>query len=224
MKVSIITPSTRRPEQLRACIERLIETTQEHDVEIICVIDDCPDSLKALEGLPIIVISNPKHQGAGACWNQGSRIATGGAFVLGADDVIYHDGWLDAALAALDKLGGSGMVGLNDLHVPEHAFATHHLMTRDFVIKYMGGCFVIPVYGHQFIDLEATARARRASKYIWARDAIVEHRHPAHKMAPNDFVYRLGGSHFARDRKTYQARLAAGWPDDFEPILKEEEG
>ena len=221
MKVSIITPSTRRPEQLRACMDRLIETTKDNDVEIICVIDDCPASVAALEGLPIIVIDNPKHKGAAACWNQGSLVATGEAFVLGADDVIYHDGWLDAALVALAKMGGSGMVGLNDTKVPEHAFATHHLMTRDFIIEHMGGCFVIPVYRHQFIDLEATARARRAGRYIWARDAIVEHRHPAHKTAPDDLVYRLGGSFHAQDRITYQARLAAGWPDDFEPILKE---
>ena len=202
-------------------MERLIETTSHNDVEIICVIDKCPDTLGALADLPIIVINNPEHQGAAACWNQGSLIATGDAFVLGADDVVYHDGWLDAALVALDKLGGSGMVGFNDGRVPEHAFATHHLMTRDFIIDHMGGCFVIPVYGHQFIDLEATARARWAGKYIWAGDAFVEHRHPFHGLAPHDKVYALGASFMAGDRKKYQARLAGGFPDDFEPILKE---
>ena len=221
MKVSVITPSTRRPAQLRACMERLIETTQGHDVEIICVIDACLNSLIALDGLDIIVLDNPKHQGAAACWNQGSEVATGDAFVLGSDDVVYHPGWLDAALAALESIGGSGMVGLNDTHVPEHAFATHYLMTRDFIMEHMGGCFVIPSYGHQYIDIEATARGRRARQYIWAKDAIVEHRHPAHKNAPRDEVYALGASFMAADQATYGIRLAAGFPDDFGPILKE---
>ena len=220
MKVSIITPSRRRPAQLRKCIERLIETVQGHDVEIIVVSDGDKETALAMADVEgIILIVDEERTGAAACWNQATRIATGDAFVLGADDLYWGDGWLDAALRALDRLGGSGMIGFNDGRVPEHAFATHHLMTRDYIIDHMGGCFVIPVYKHQYIDLEATARARACSKYLWAGDCNVEHLHYAHHKAPFDETYRLGAESMSVDGELYKARMAAGWPDDFEPIL-----
>ena len=221
MRVSVIIPSMGRPDQLRRCVERLIETTRAHDVEIICVIE-CPDSLRAVADLPIIIIANPEHKRAAACWNQGTLLATGDAFVLGSDDMVWGDGWLDATLSALDKLGGSGMVGFNDGHTDgSTAFAAQYLMTRDYIVQHQGGWFVPPYYKHFYFDLESTKRARRAGLYLWAEDADVEHKHPAFKTAPTDTTYKCAAPFMATDRAIYQARQAAGFPDDLEPILKE---
>ena len=220
MKVSVIIPSRGRPEQLRCCIRGLLATTRNHNVEVIAVIDQCPESAAALQGMPVKVLSNSEHQGATACWNQGSLVATGKILVLGADDLVFFKGWLDAALATLEEMGGSGMVGFNDGITPEHAFSPHHMMTRDFIARYMNGCFVIPCYKHQYVDLEATARARRAGKYKWCEGAYVEHRHHAHGLADIDEVYRLGNSYKEADREVFLARQAAGWPNDFDPILR----
>ena len=219
MKTSVIIPTKGRPLQLRCCLMGLKATTREHDVEVIVVVDQCKVSAAMLKTIPDIkVINNAEHKGAVACWNQGYSVAKGAAIVLGADDVVFLNGWLDAALETLEELDGWGMVGFNDGITPAHAFAPHFLMTRDFINRYMAGYFVPPCYKHHYIDLEATARAKRAGRYKWCEDARIEHRHHAHKLAVMDDVYKLANAYLEADKAVYQARLAAGFPNDYKPL------
>ena len=92
-------------------------------------------------------------------------------------------------------------------------------MTRDYIEKYNGGVLVCPAYLHNFVDVEATIRAKNAGRYHYAVDAIVEHRHYLWGKAEKDATYKLSEGTFLPDQETFKKRAAAGFPDDFEPIL-----
>ena len=98
-------------------------------------------------------------------------------------------------------------------------WATHYAMTRDYLIEHNGGVLVCPAYHHQYIDVEACARAIRAGEYV-AGAAIIEHRHPANKTAEWDSTYMEGCQRWAAADGIINAqRVRAGYPDDFEAAI-----
>jgi hypothetical protein len=112
---------------------------------------------------------------------------------LGADDLLFHPGWFEAAAARMTA--GVGVVGTNDLcnaRVIRGEHATHSLVTRDYarlgsiddpsVLLHEG-------YPHEFVDDEFIATAMRRSAFVHARDSIVEHLHPMNGKAPMDRLY-----------------------------------
>jgi len=228
MKVACIIPSRGRPAQLRRCIDLFFETTQEHDVECLAIIDgDVEPYYQALTDSAAMLLDgndavfNPKQVGAVASWNIGLKaLAYANAFIPGADDLIWHPGWLDAALAALQTLpGGQGMVGFNDLDRTDH-MATHFLVTRQCIIEVMGGVLAIPAYHHYWTDPEMNVRAKIEGCYVWCEESVVEHRSSMNGKAPEDDTYRLARKYFKADEETFNRRQAAGFPNDFEPVLR----
>jgi hypothetical protein len=215
LKVSIILPTHGRKEQAVKCLDQLFETVQGRDVEVIVVSDDT-----LIEDSRVKMIVTDNTHGAIANWNAGLAHATGDAIVLGADDLWFHEGWLEAALRGLLGMPEhSGMVGLNDMATDGTRFATHYLMTRDYIERFNGGVLAIPKYQHNFIDVEATARAMKAGRYHYAEDSLVEHRHYLWGKAEKDATYQRTAGTFKPDQETFLQREAAGFPNDFEPVL-----
>lgn len=220
MKVSCIIPTRLRPAQARHCVDAFFATTAGHDVECIVVADSDQATVDAMEGSPAIVIMNKKRRGAIRSWNIGAMAATGDAFVFGADDLYWRAGWLDATLAALKMLPNEqGVVGLNCLDRDDDV-ATHYLITRRAAIDVLGGVLAIPHYHHYWSDPEVTERAKRAGCYVMAATAIVEHRSHMVGRAPNDMTYAEALRWFPKDEEIYNKRLAAGFPSDYEPVIK----
>jgi len=219
MKVSVIVPTYDRPAQLRRNVERLLYTVRDFDAEIIVVAEVNPASIPALDGLPITTAYHEDWRGSVANWNIGAGMATGDILVTGADDLLFYDGWLQAALAQME-LAGTCYVGLNDLmwdgwcHDP-----THWLITRQGIIDHCGGCLMPPVYKTTFPDNETAARIRRAGQYTWCKQAMTEHMHCLNHKAAVDRCYLTMSKHYYDDQAVFLARLAAGFPDDFEPCV-----
>lgn len=226
MKVSVILPSRERPEQLRKCIERLFHTalwSTQYDLEVVGVVDGDPATEQVLHafGPPVQVLSSPERMGALLAWNWGVSAATGDVLVLAADDVWFYHGWLNEALDRLAELpNGDGLVGFNDLARDGNELATHFLVSRRFAVEHLGGCLVTPRYHHYFCDNEANERAKRAGRFVWAFNAVVEHRHAAWGKAPVDGVYSAVSGWLDEDRNLFMARQAAGFPDDFAAMLR----
>ena len=136
--------------------------------------------------------------------NAGLRASTEPLLFLGADDLRFHPGWLEAAVA---KLGaGIGVVGTNDLGSPrvlagEHA--THSLVTRDYAERFgtidEPGKILHEGYPLEYVDDEAVETAKHRGAWAFAGDSVVEHLHPSWGKAPRDPLY-------AKQR----ARMAAG--------------
>ncbi len=219
MKVSIIVPTFCRPEQLRRNVMRLLDTLEGHDSEVIIVAEVVHESIDSVADLPVLRYYHEDWRGSVANWNIGASMATGDLLVTGADDLLFVDGWLKAALRQM-AIAQTCYCGLNDLmwngwdHDP-----THWIITRQGIIDHCGGCLMPPCYKTTFVDNEIAARIRRAGQYTWCKQAIAEHQHFGNGKAPVDRSYLTMSRYFYEDQPVFEARKAAGFPDDFEAVV-----
>lgn len=219
MLTSIIIPTYCRPTQLRRNVERLMETVKGHDTEIVIAAEVDRRSVAAMDGLPVRVLFQEEWQGSVAGWNRGAASASGDLLVTGADDVWWHDGWLDAVLEAMGR-AETCYVGLNDtIWDGRSGIVTHWAITRAGARAYTGGCLHIPAYKTAWTDIEVKARMVRAGQFAWAPKAVAEHRHYMTGAAHVDKCYLVQKQHMDPDGETYKAREAAGFPDDFSPVI-----
>lgn len=143
--------------------------------------------------------------------NTGLRESTEPLLFLGADDLRFHPGWLEAATAKLTA--GIGVVGTNDLGSPrviagEHA--THSLVTRDYAEQFgtidQPGLILHEGYPHEHSDDELVETAKFRNAWAFAFDSHVEHMHPAWGKAPMDRMYRQQRQRMAQSRPIYNQR------------------
>jgi glycosyltransferase involved in cell wall biosynthesis len=213
--VSIILPTRERPEQAQRCVDRFRATTRGYDVELVVVTDDPATGTQGCD-----LIRTPPMSALDA-WNYGATQASGDILVLAADDLWPFHGWLGETLERMADFPDArgGMIGFNDLARDGRALATHWAITRAAAVAWNGGVLVPPCYHHYFCDNEVTARLKRAGRYIWAANAVVEHRHPAWNKAEADALYLSKVPLMDADRAIFEQRQEAGFPDDFAAVL-----
>lgn len=142
--------------------------------------------------------------------NRGIEASTEPYIFTGASDLVFHTGWLEAALRQVDD--GAGVIGTNDLGNPrvlrgEHA--THSLLVRSYVESLGtvdGSGAMHEGYRHNFCDTEMVETAKVRGAWRFAADSIVEHLHPNWGTAEVDETYRLGQAGFVRDQMLYHRR------------------
>lgn len=131
--------------------------------------------------------------------------------LLGADDLRFHRGWLEAALAAHEETGAC-VVGTNDLgnsRVTAGLHSTHPLVHTDYLecgTIDEPGKLLHEGYHHNFCDTELVETAKRRGTWAFARDSRVEHLHHLWGKAPNDQVYEVGGRTFPQDQVVHTRR------------------
>lgn len=107
MKLSLIIPTCRRPDELRNCLQavtRQAEALGEIRPEII-VTDDSPDAAgRSICGAwsQVIYVEGPRR-GPAANRNQGARRATGEWIIFLDDDCLPLSGWLAAYVEAMRR-------------------------------------------------------------------------------------------------------------------------
>lgn len=217
-RVALIVPCVRNAQAARM-IEQARATAGGVPLAVVAVADGESPDLAPLQAVPgITLLVNGEQRGAVRSWNRGAAATDAPYLVLGADDLWPHPGWLTEALAEMDRLGGMGLVGFNDLHRHGDVLATHWLTSRRFCDEVLGGVLAIPAYYHYYFDPEINERAKAAGRYRWAARAVMEHRHPlAHKAAMDDLYRLTHDTHYAADKATYERRRAAGYPNDYAP-------
>jgi hypothetical protein len=199
--------------------QRLFESVRGNEIATYAVFDaDDIESINALSTafpqVRRIVVTPPATPIYK--WNEGLREAAKDPdmthVVLGADDLAWRLGWLDEVMKVK-----SGFVGLNTLEYGER-HCTHFVLTREFIVRVNGGVIFTPHYKHLFADNEILERARRAGEFRYCKDAIAEHLHPAHGKGPLDDVYTRATAFWTEDQATYERRLAANFPNDYEAV------
>jgi hypothetical protein len=128
--------------------------------------------------------------------NLGYQITDNPFLFIGADDLHFHDGWLQAALAVM-ALDGIGVVGTQDLankRVLAGDHATHCLVARAYVDEHgtidEHGKVLHEGYAHEFVDDEFVGTAKFRGAFGFAADSVVEHLHPSVGKAAWDDLYR----------------------------------
>lgn len=159
--ISIIIPIIRLKKAER-CIEAIHQNAGIDNYEIITEIDKerigCPKMVKTL-------VNRTRHDLV--------------CFV--GDDTIPQPDFLKNALKKMNEFdGGWGLVGLNDGHNEQTELATHWLGHKK-LLPFLDGEFFCTEYKHCFCDNELTERSKIINRYVYAKDAVIEHDHPIFK-------------------------------------------
>lgn len=226
-EVAIIVPVARR-DNAQQFLQSLVHsiTPAQRDQVSVWVMTDVDDDAtwkawdRASDGcaLPNIHLSAKRYLRSMGSFaekvNQGYRNSSEPWLFLVGDDVRFHPGWLDQAMAVARDSGAS-VIGTNDLGNPmvqagEHA--THMLIHRDYVVHVGAGWDGPGVvchegYRHWFIDNEIVTAAKQRGVWAAAAQSIVEHLHPYFGKGDVDETYRIGQAAAEADGALFQARL-----------------
>lgn len=221
--ISIFVPTSGRPAMFREMLKSLRDTTFGYDIEVVAVIDD---DLEAAEiayeySVDVLDYSN-NRRGALNAWNIGLQLSSGEVFVPAGDDQLFHKNWLKYALESLqDRLGGSGVVGMNDLAYNGNTqLATMFLFDRDYCREVMGGIFAPPCYRYYCVDSEWNEKAKMLGKFYWDDRSIVEHLHSAHGKRPVDATDSYKEDKWMEeDNRVFLDRKSRGFPVEWESLI-----
>lgn len=225
--VAILLPSRGRAAQLTERVTSLLWQVPPAGVTIYITLAVCLDDAEtqtAAEALQhtsrfaqfrVESTSRPADSTAVQGWNMAYqfRRARGGAdwYILGADDIVWVPGWLDAALA--EARPGVEVIGLDDGgHTDLRLYAPHYMAQAAFVEEVLGGLFVPPEYYAWWFDREVCEVARARNAYSPAPGAVARHLHPDWQTARMDRTYRDAWPLHDVDRQTYLTRRAQGYP------------
>lgn len=231
VRIAVLIPTYFRPQGLRRILQSIRDTVTfsnlDHVTVDAVVVRESGDEEAEVIAREYGALMPPPNLipmlGAVYCWNTAlAFVPDYDAYVLGSDDIFFMYGWLEECVKYMQQ--GYGAIGFNDNCIEEFRidkqnckivhnaeWATHYLLTRDFIIQHQGGVMCVPYYRNLYIDLETAARAKKAGKFIHALNANIKH--DRHETAAGGQQYK------PRDKIFYDVRKRAGWPNDFPPII-----
>ena len=156
-----------------------------------------------------LILNRRKQNYAGAI-NTGVMDTDEPYVFAGADDLNFHHGWFEAAVALMGK--PIEVVGTNDLGNPavmrgEHA--THYLVSRNYATQGVAdreGIMLHEGYDHNWCDTEFIETAKWRGRFAPCLDSKVEHMHVAWGKAQMDRTYTKGFSNEGIDARLFQER------------------
>lgn len=209
MSVSILIPVLNRPHRIMPLLANIADATPEEHCVIFAASD--PPTVGVLNALGT---RSAYMIDEGRSWPERINLlfrATDEPYVfLGADDVLFHPGWLTAALETMrsfDLLGG--VVTVEDLHNPRGTLA---LVARSYIDFFGGtgdgipGQVIHPGYGHCYSDNELFEVAHSRDRWAYCRESLVEHLHPDAGKGQNDSTYMKGMATIAADTALFHSR------------------
>lgn len=206
----ILVPVLRRPHRVAPLLESIRVTCNARVLFLCTYGDDAQIDAVDDAGEECVIINH--HPGDYARKILvGYLMTTEPHIFCGADDLLFHPGWYEAACAKLTE--GIGVVGTNDLTNPrvmsgEHS--THSLMTREYIDQYGTiDQLYTPLhlgYWHEHVDDEAIGTAKFRKAWAFAEDSHVEHLHPMAGKAPMDEMYAAQDERMAQSAPIFQRR------------------
>jgi len=219
---AVLIPTLGRPERVSRLLENLDATTHSPNIAYFLVERDDDATARAVEAVGARWITNEGAPTYASCINSGYRNTTEPFLFLGADDIVFVDGWLEAGLAAMND-PEIGVVGTADPYWPLPDHSSHSLVRRRY-IEEQSGCMdvadvVLFPYFHGFTDHELVGVAKARGAYVYCEGSRVEHHHPGwddmgrvRGGADLDATYRKGNRNHHADMLTFAKRSAQWMP------------
>lgn len=217
MRVAVLIPVLDRPERVNAVIESIEATANIVELRPLFLASPNDDAeLAALAAADIWYETVPWLPGRGDYakkMNRGVEIAVAARFEFvfyGADDLLFHPGWVEHALATWQETRAC-VIGTNDLgnsRVKSGDHATHSLVHLGYL-----GCGGVDApellhegYHHNFVDDEFIQVAKHRGLFAMALNSRVEHMHPDWGKGVMDKTYEKGKENFGADKTLYNQR------------------
>lgn len=214
MTTVVLIPVLGRPHRIEPLLASIAEATPEpHRILFLCSPgDEVVHAVIDTHGVDRLTIPDEPGPGDYARKiNAGFRATTEPFVFLGADDLMFHAGWLSAAIRCVRA--GTGVVGTQDLANPrvlrgEHS--THSLVMRTYVDGFgtidEPGKILHEGYWHELVDDELVETAKHRGAWTFAAMSIVEHLHPMVGKAPTDAMYDMQRLRMHRSRPLFLQR------------------
>jgi len=216
-EIGILIPTYRRADALRALVDNIHDATiLTHTIYLVAEEHDA--ATVAMFGcLPAVALKGRFGSFARAL-NWVYRATNEPLVMVANDDLYFHDGWDEKAVARLND--AHHVVGLNDGSGDCNCF---HLIRRSFVRKhscvYDRPDMLVHEYEHLCPDTELTMYAQLRGVWVSAPDAVVEHMHWRHGKASVDHPnYAHGLATNRKDLETYARRQAKWDPQGVTPM------
>jgi hypothetical protein len=212
-RLAVIIPSTRRAEQCARLVEQIYQTSttkpavvvsieqrDERAYADVLVSDVFTGHIRGLVSERPYDEDFPGSNHVAAMnraqrWLLGFSSAPTGldpAMIVKMDDdhwPVTH-GWDEQYLAALESLGGTGIVYGNDLFQGQALPTVPGISTN--IVRELGW-YAPPQLGHLFCDNFWLELGRRSGRLRYLHATIIEHRHPQAGKAQRDRTYAQGG-------------------------------
>lgn len=212
MRTAALIPTLYRPQGLTLALQSLTYTAPEVMPVIAREWDDFEAQSIGDRYGAIMALCELERAGCAYAWNVALKAAPDyDAYVIASDDMEFLDGWYDIVQSYLQKLGGSGLVGMN-AGWKKSDYSFFYLMTRDFMVEHHGGVAAVPLYQFWGVDTEACERAMRQGKYVKTKEIVCRH-HREKELPPVEKREAV--------KQIYNQRVKQGFPDNFERILCE---
>jgi hypothetical protein len=214
MNVAIIVPTLGRAAALAPLVRNIAETTPEGAYAVCFVIDladrDSRDAARELDCRYVLADGTfPEKTNVGVA-------ATEEPFVLStADDVVFHPGWHEAAMAAFADPEVC-VVGGDDLSPQTNGggHVTMPIVRRSYLEDPGGawqerGTIFHEGYHHNYSETELWQLACHRGVARFVPEIVIEHLHPNWGKGVIDATYRRGAfANVAEDAKTFEQRKA----------------
>jgi hypothetical protein len=195
--IAIVIPTYGRVHKLEALTTNIAQTTVGRPHLPLFIVDpDDRDTCTTLHHLnaPFVFHAGTYPQKS----NAGFRASDNEVILIAGDDVIFHDGWFDAAISAFDD-PEAGVVGGPDLSpVTENGQNVTMPIVRRSYINDPGGAWgetgtvLHEGYHHNWSETELWHLAQHRGRARFAEGCVIEHRHPTWGKGELDDTYQRG--------------------------------
>jgi len=210
--LTVLVPVLQRPHRVRPLLESIRDTAPEARTLFLADPDDAEEIVaidEAMHDFGERFVSYMLVDGGYAVKINQGVLATDTDYVfLGADDLEFQPGWLDASRSLIES-GAAAVVGVNDLIPrPHREHATHFLVSREYAERgqFDGEAGLLHEgYHHWYVDDELIAVACTRGAYVYSERSHVRHLHPI-VGGEDDDTYRRGRLNAGADRSLFRRR------------------
>jgi glycosyltransferase involved in cell wall biosynthesis len=206
--IAVLIPTLNRPHRIAEVVKNLKETAPQAKPYFIIEEHDTATA-EAIAATDAVKIVNKRVASYAGAINTAIKETKEPYLLIGGDDVVFHEGWLEPLLELAKDFG---FVGTNDLHNPDvlnSTHATHYLITRKYAEQ--GSIdepdnFLYEGYIHNYTDTEAVATAAFRNQWTPCLESKIEHLHWVWGLGQQDATYEKGTRTEHLDRATFQNR------------------
>ena len=223
--VAVLIPTLGRAGRVQPLLDNL-NATADGDVAAYFVVErEDRATIETVRRTGAGLIFNDGPPTYASCVNTAYRETGEPYLFLGADDIVFVEGWLEEALAGMAD-PRVGVVGTVDPRAPVPDHSAHSLVRRRYILE-QSGCVdlrdtVLYPYMHGFTDHELVGVAKSRRAYAYCERSRVEHHHPGWDSLGRvrggsalDATYQKGNRHHRMDTLTFIER-SREWIDSIE--------
>ena len=210
MPVSVLIPTVGRAHRIPIITANVLESSDHANVYFICERDDEQSIKTVVQTVGANLIVNRRTRNYAGAINTGVAETDEPYLFTGADDLNFHVGWFETAVALMDKK--IQVVGTNDLgnsEVLAGQHSTHSLVARNYATQGVVdqlGVMLHEGYHHNWCDTEFIRTAMARGRFLPCLEAKVEHLHYVWGKAPMDDGYSKSFSREPQDRALFRER------------------